>query len=157
MKTFLFISLAIFSAQLSAQKTKTEVEVEEDSGYALVNGVKSFRMEKIGCQLFNNDCHWDVYDMKGNKVLVITRAYYNDPAEITKSNTQGSVWYARLVFLDSAWTGEFRGGYVKTEKWAKYIVERGLFKNGELDPKAAREYVLVQGTPVSDYLKRRKY
>jgi hypothetical protein len=150
MKYTLTLILLISSYALAGQGNKAKVEVDKDSGYVSINAVKSFRLLKFGCGIYNPDCHWDVYDLSGNKVLIITRGFYTDPYEITKANPQGTVWYARLSFLDSSWNGEFKGGWLKTEKWAKYIEQQALFKDGMLDGKTAKQYVLVHGTPITD-------
>ncbi len=55
-----FLIVSVASAQ------KTEVEWNEDSQIASVNGMDAFKIERFDCGLAAVDCHYDVWDLSGN-------------------------------------------------------------------------------------------
>jgi len=146
--SFLFL---LFASIASAQKT--EVEWNEESHIASVNGIDAFKIEKFDCGFGAVDCHFDVFDLSGNKVMRVNLRDYNSVMQVSKSNPQGRVVYYEVIFLPTREICEVDFAGIKTEKVARMIGKAQLFQDGALNLKAAEEFVLVHGRPHSAVIK----
>ena len=151
MKTFFSFLFLLFVSVASAQKT--EVEWNEDSHIASVNGIDAFKIEKFDCGFGAVDCHFDIFDLSGNKVMRVNLRDYNSVMQVSKSNPQGRVVYYEVIFLPTREICEVDFAGIKTEKVARMIGKAQLFQDGALNLKAAEEFVLVHGRPHSAVIK----
>jgi len=145
MKTLFSFLFVLFVSVASAQKT--EVEWNEESHIATVNGIDAFKIERFDCGFTAVDCHYDVFDLSGNKVMRINMRDYNSAMQISKSNPQGRVVYYEVIFLPTREICEVDFAGIKTEKVARMIGKAQLFQDGALNLRAAEELVLVHGRP----------
>ena len=151
MKTLFSFLFLLFVSVASAQKI--EVEWNEDSHIASVNGIDAFKIEKFDCGFGAVDCHFDVFDLSGNKVMRVNLRDYNSVMQVSKSNPQGRVVYYEVIFLPTREICEVDFAGIKTEKVARMIGKAQLFQDGALNLKAAEEFVLVHGRPHSAVIK----
>lgn len=151
MKTIFSFLFLLFVSVASAQKT--EVTWDEESHFATVNGMDAFKIERFDCGFGAVDCHYDVWDLSGNKVMRINLRDYNSVTQISKSNPQGRVVYYEVIFLPTREICEVDFSGIKTEKVARMIGKAQLFQDGALNLRAAEEFVLVHGRPHSAVIK----
>jgi hypothetical protein len=149
MKRILFCALFLFPLMTIAQKVKHNDKTNEMTA----DGVTVFKIERTGCGFAMSDCHFDVYDMEGNKVLRVNYREFKSPVERNASNPEGIVRYYEFIFLKSGKKAEIGHMGMKEEKVAKSIIKNKLFAEGKLDDKAVDEFVLVQGTRYSERVK----
>jgi len=145
MKKFGWVLLLSLPLAALAQK----VNVDKKTNMVTVDKVYSFKIDRFDCGIGATNCHFDVSDTSGTKVLRINFREFKSFAERNASNPEGRIVYYEFVFLTSKTKAEinFVGG--KEEKVAKAIVKNNLFLNGKLNEKAVEEFVLVNGTPFS--------
>lgn len=145
MKLFLNILLCTIPYIGFAQK----VDHDDKTDMVTIDGIQSFKIDRIGCGWNMEDCHFDVFDLAGNKVIRINYHTFNSPAETSSGNPKGRVEYFEFVFLESKTKAEIKANVIKEVKVAKLIVKNNLFREGKLDTKAVDEFVLVHGTNFS--------
>jgi len=150
-KIVLIIQIIIASFIVNAQKA--EIKHDDKTNQVTVNGVISFKIERLECGFGMLDCHFDVFDIDGNKVIRINYREFNSPVEISSSNPKGTVRYYEFIFLESKQKAEIKYAGISSEKVAKRIVSGNLIVNGKLDIKAVDEFVLTNGTPFSERVK----
>lgn len=149
MKNSIIILSLLFAVVCSSAQ---EVEFNKKTKEVKIDGEISFKIIKTACG-FEPDCYFDVYDINGIKVLKIVYKSFKSPVEINKSNPEGVVRYFQYIFLETGRIAESATVWMKEKKLAAYIVKHGLFKAGELDEKAVKEFILMNGTPFSDRIK----
>jgi hypothetical protein len=80
----------------------------------------------------------------------IARSYdFYDSKEISSGNPKGRVTYFEFTFLESGLKCETSNLGMK-KAIAKFIYENGLIQNNQLNEKAVKDFVLIQGTKYSD-------
>lgn len=123
-----------------------KVDLNSKTNEVTVDGVHSFNIERSGCGFGMVDCHFDVFDTTGTKVIRINYRDFKSLVERQPSNPDGIVRYYEFIFLASKTKAEIEFMGIKEEKLAKTIVKNHLFNGGKLDEKAVEEFVLVHGT-----------
>ena len=136
---------------LNAQKLK--IEYDDKTNNVSVNGEISFKIERFDCGFGMVDCHFDVHDLDGNKVIRINYRQFNSPVERKAANPDGIVRYYEFIFLDSKQKAEIKYVGISSKKLANSIVTNKLIENGKLDKKAVDEFILINGTPFSERIK----
>lgn len=145
MKRVIVVIILMLPIALFAQKVK----LDDKTNQVTIDGVNSFKIERSGCGWGMPDCHFDVFDNDGNKVIRINYKEFKSPMERKASNPEGIVRYYEYIFLVSKSKAEIEYLYMKEEKVAKNIVKNNLIVNGKLNDKAVEEFVLVHGTDFS--------
>ncbi len=145
MKRVIVVIILMLPIALFAQKVK----LGDKTNQVTIDGVNSFKIERSGCGWGMPDCHFDVFDNDGNKVIRINYKEFKSPMERKASNPEGIVRYYEYIFLDSKSKAEIEYLYMKEEKVAKNIVKNNLIVDGKLNDKAVEEFVLVHGTDFS--------
>ncbi len=153
MKNSLLLLVLFGSLFSSAQKTKLDVKYDRDSSMVSIDGVRSFKMEKIDCGFGMVDCHFDVFDLEGNKLIRINFRSFKSPVEVSKYNKDGTVSYYEFIFLESKQKAEIAFMSINSEKLARSILSNKLMVDGKLNHSAVEEFILVNGTPFSDRVK----
>jgi hypothetical protein len=115
-----------------------------------VDGVYALKIERIGCGFGMTDCHYDVFDTTGAKVIRVNYRDFKSFVQRNASNPEGIVRYFEFIFLASKTKAEIEFMGIKEEKLAKSIVKNNLIAGGKLNDKAVEEFVLVHGTSFSD-------
>jgi hypothetical protein len=122
-----------------------KIEVDDKTHEVKVDGKHSFNIERGGCGFGMPDCHFNVFDTEGTKVMRINYRSFNSLAEITSSNKQGTVDYYEFIFLASKTKAEITYMGIKEKALAKTIIENNLMSGGKLNDRAVEEFVLVHG------------
>ncbi len=150
-KIVLFIQIMMISFIVNAQKAK--IEYDSKTNKVSVNGVESFKMERFDCGFGMLDCHFDVFDKDGKKVIRINYRDFKSPVEVSKYNPEGNVQYYEFIFLESKQKAEINYVGITVEKVAKSIISNNLIVDGKLDVAAVDEFILSNGTPFSERVK----
>ena|SRR4028119_1624057 len=151
MKRLILSLLILLPLAASAQK----IEHDDETNQITVDGVHAFDVKKENCGWSGmDDCHFDVYDLSGKKVIRANYRSFNSAAEISRSNTHGTERYYEFIFLDSKQKAEVDYLSLKEKHLAKTIVKAGLIVDGKLNEKAVEEFVLVHGTRFSEKERR---
>lgn len=153
MNKFIFVFVGFLGLALSSSAQKQEVQFQEETNLVLVDNKPSFKLEKVDCGFGAVDCHFDVFDLTGKKVLRINLREFNSPVEVSQSNPKGRVVYYEFVFLDSKQKTELDFMGIKSEKVAKSLAKYQLFADGVLNTKSVDEFVLSHGTPFAERIK----
>lgn len=130
-----------------------KIKHEESNQHITIDGVHVFNVERIDCGFGAVDCHYDVYDLAGKKVIRINVRDFNSPVEVSKSNPDGRVVYYEFIFLESKQKAEMEFAGAKEERVAKIIYQNKLITEGQLNVSAVDEFVLTHGTPFNDRVK----
>jgi hypothetical protein len=128
-----------------------KVDLEDNT--VLVDGKPLLRYEKKGCTLFSAICIYNISDIAGKKEIIIQSGSYQ-VGGITSA--KGRVQFYQIVFLDSEKKAEIKFSF-GTKYLMKILVKAKLFENGVLNQKAVNEFVLLHGTPFSDYRSKMHY
>lgn len=146
MKIFFIALLIIFPAIAYTQKVEIEknkilVDNKEWAGFA----------KEGGCDLLANICNIELSSLSGKKEIVVRMLSFKDWKEVSRYNKEGTVWYWEFTFLSSRQKADMLVRYnsKKDEKLAKDLVKAGFFKDGEIDPTAVDNFVLINGTKLS--------
>ena len=148
MKNLLLLFLLI-PALSFAQKVKHD----KDTDMISIDGKESFKVVRDGCGMGMPDCHFDVFDNSGKKVIRVNYRMFNSPMEVSKSNPNGTVRYYEFIFLESRQKCETRAAGIKEFRLAKFILKSELMVDGQLKKEAVDDFVFSQGTPFSDRVK----
>lgn len=147
----IIVAFLLFAFNSLAQKQ--DVQYQEETHLVLVDNKPCFKLEKVDCGFGAVDCHFDVFDLTGKKVLRINLRDFNSPVEVSQSNPKGRVVYYEFIFLDSKQKTELDFMGMKSEKLAKSLVKYQLFTDGVLNSKSVDEFVLSHGTPYAERIK----
>lgn len=134
---------------LNSQK----IEHDKKTNQVTIDGKDDFLLIRKGC-VFDEECYFEAYDRDSIKVMRINYRDFNSTSEISKSNPDGTVRYFEYIFLESKQKTEIDFYAMSPKSIAKTIVTNKLIVNGKLDQKAVDEFVLVNGTPFKDRVKR---
>ncbi len=145
MKKILLLALLSLPILSNAQKIRHDSKTNQIT----VDGVYSFTVDRIDCTM-GRDCHFDVFDTAGNKVIRVNHREYKSLLERKASNPEGRVIYYEFIFLTSKTKAEIDYLGIKEIRIAEQIVKDKLIVDGKLDEKAVEEFVLVHGTPHSN-------
>ena len=147
MKYLLFMILVPFIG------LSQKVKYNKDTHMISIDGKEEFKIEKSGCGLGTPDCHFDIHNLKSEKVIRVNYRTYQSPVYKTEANPNGKVQYFEYIFLKSGGKAEAECLGLRPEKVAKFLWKNDLLKNGDLDEAAAKQFALVHGTPYSQRIK----
>ena len=146
MKKLILLLFITASCTTFAQKQK--ITVDEDT--IRVDGVSFAILEKktpsapsytVKSMSGTPLMHWQFYD-------------FNDPGEVSNSNTSGRVTYFQITFLGDKQQCEIRPVMANSKHVAKVIVENELIKNGAINQEAENNFVLINGMKFTEQKQR---
>jgi hypothetical protein len=130
-----------------------DVDFDKKTDEVIVDGSKVFKIERSGCGFGSVDCHYDIFDLEGNKLFKVNYRDFNSPVEVSKANPEGTVKYFEFVFFSSKQKAETDFTSIKEIHLAKFIVKNKLVKDGKINQPAVDEFVFSAGTPFADRVK----
>ena len=130
-----------------------DVDFDKKTDEVIVDGAKVFKIERSGCGFGSVDCHYDIFDLEGNKLFKVNYRDFNSPVEVSKANPEGTVRYFEFVFFTSKQKAETDFTGIKEIHLAKFIVKNKLVKDGKINQPAVDEFVFSAGTPFADRVK----
>lgn len=141
MKKALLIALVGIATTAFGQKQKITV----DNDIIYVDGVEYAMLEKsgLGAPVYT------VKSMTGTVLMNWQFNDFNDPREVSNSNTQGRVCYFQVTFLGDKQQCEINPPMATTKGIAKCIVENDLVKDNAINQEAENNFVLVNGMKFS--------
>lgn len=137
----LLILSAILPTISIAQKAK--ISIENDTVY--VNGKPEFILDMVSAANFD----FKLKTLDGAQVAFLQFNDFFDSKEISSGNPKGRVTYFEFTFLESGLKCETSIPGMK-KAIAKFIHENGLIQNNQLNEKAVKDFVLIQGTKYSE-------
>jgi len=130
-----------------------DVDFDKKTNEVTIDGVKSFKIERVDCGWNPVDCHYDILDMEGNKLFKVNFRDFKSSVEISRANPQGIVRYLEFVFFSSKQKAETDFMGMKEIHLAKFIVKNKLVKDSKLNQTAVDEFVFSTGTPFAERVK----
>jgi hypothetical protein len=143
MKNLLLLAL-IVCASSTAFSQKKKVDIEGDT--IKVNGAAY-------ALIFKKTPAAPVYTIKsldGTPLMNWQFLDFNDPREVSNSNSKGRVTYFQVTFYNDQQQCEINPNMANYKSVAKCIVENELIKDGAIDQEAENNFVLVQGMKFSE-------
>lgn len=137
----LLVLSAIFPTISMAQKVK--ISIENDTVY--INGKSEFILDLVSAASFD----FRLKTLDGTQVAYLQFNDFYDSKEISSGNPKGRVTYFEFTFLESGLKCETSNLGMK-KAIAKFIYENGLIQNNQLNEKAVKDFVLIQGTKYSE-------
>lgn len=124
----LLLAAFITTTTINAQK----VDYDKKSAVVSIDGEAVFKMERSG----SKDFYFTIRNLEGEKLFLVNYRYNES------DYTNG--WF-EFVFLASEEkvTVKNQSGFSR-KLLSKYILRNELIKNGELDEKAVKEFILVK-------------
>lgn len=129
------------------------IDFDKKTDEVIIDGVKSFKIERVDCGWNPVDCHYDILDLEGNKLFKVNYRDFKSAVEISRANPQGIVRYLEFVFFSSKQKAETDFMGMKEIHLAKFILKNKLVKDGKINQPAVDEFVFSSGTPFADRVK----
>ncbi len=126
-----------------------KVEFNKKTKEVTVDGVHSFNIDATGCGLAFDDCHYEIFDTTGAKVIRINYREFKSFVERNQANPQGIVRYYEFIFFTSKTKAEIEYTDLSKVALAKLILKNNLVSAGKINDKAVGEFVFANGTPFS--------
>ncbi|WP_341903317.1 hypothetical protein [Fluviicola taffensis] len=143
MKNILLLALMICISSLAFSQKK-KVEIEGDT--IKVNGAAY-------ALIFRKTPATPVYTIKsldGTPLMNWQFQDFNDPREVSNSNSKGRVTYFQVTFYNDKQQCEINPSMATYKSVAKCIVDNELIKDGTIDQEAENNFVLINGKKFSE-------
>lgn len=143
MKKLLLLAF-IFCASSLAFSQKKKVDIDGDT--IKVDGASYAIIHKKGA----GAPVYTIRSMNGTALMHWQFLDFNDPNEVSKSNSSGRVTYFQVTFYNDKQQCEVRPNMATQKSVAKFIVENELIKDGAIDQEMENNFVLIHGMKFSD-------
>ncbi len=126
---------------------------EDEVNYIEVDGVNVATFDKKNC-LFGFCSEYNVKDMEGNLVITYLIQNIKDPKYANRNNADGSKSYVEWTFYKSEIKVETEST-IGGKKFAKYLVEQGIFTKDGYNEQGVKNFKLKYGTKFTDQANRK--